>query len=511
MPVNPGPLLSVLRASPSDPDSVVSALGRCPALSARLLSVTNSAAFGVTREIDNVRRAVLHLGANRARSIALAFGLRALHEGIGLDEPWMSQLWIASLRKAAVAELACELIDPSRSENAFCLALIQDLGLPLLVGLDPGHYERVIAAERQGQWCAMERERFGIDHIELSMRLLRSWDAGTELRQAVYRHHEPPQLPDVERKRLSAVLDRRAAMRIPLYLASMMPHFDEDLSPEQQEWLVALHATFLAPTYATPDVFFQAAVDRAEPLHAQHGEAMPRRAQLTRELVEAVTTDTMGMVTQLSRLEVAVGRQREDLDNLRFQAFTDPLTKLLNRRGFMHLAERRLEVAGAQGLSACLMMLDMDNFKPVNDRFGHEAGDRMLRGVAKLLRRSLDRNDLIARIGGDEFVVLLCSLDEAQAREVVERVTSVCLDRRIKVVREPEGEAMVRFSLGAAYADRVSSTLGLEQLLQAADEAMYQRKREGKHGVVFRSLAPIQTTEMIGESCPLDMTAIEPA
>ncbi|MEX1016624.1 MAG: HDOD domain-containing protein, partial [Phycisphaeraceae bacterium] len=286
VPVNPGPLLAVLNASPADPDAVAKAITRCPSLAARLLSVTNSAAFGLRQPIDTVRRAVLHLGGGRARSLALAFGLRAVHEGIGLDEPWLSQLWIASLRKACAAQLAGELIDPAHAEKAFCLGLVQDVALPLLVNLDPHFYQRDVVPAGQGAWCQLERERFGIDHIELSMRLLRSWDADVDLRQAVHRHHQPPDLP-AERDgddEPAAGANARVLMSVPLYLASLVPHFDEELSSSQREWLVALHGSFLAPAYASPDAFYQATSERAAPLHADRPDPMPPREQLTAAL-----------------------------------------------------------------------------------------------------------------------------------------------------------------------------------------------------------------------------------
>ncbi|MFW6033215.1 MAG: HDOD domain-containing protein, partial [Phycisphaeraceae bacterium] len=158
--VNPAPLLELLRAPANDPDAVTEALSRCPALSARVLSVTNSPAFRVLRPIDTVRRAVIHLGAGRTRSVALAFGLRMLSENSNVPPKMGKALWVASLRKAAAAELACQQIDPAQAEQGYCRALIQDLGLPLLVGLDPDFYERLVLTAGRQDWSKQERRRF---------------------------------------------------------------------------------------------------------------------------------------------------------------------------------------------------------------------------------------------------------------------------------------------------------------------------------------------------------------
>jgi len=446
-----------------------------------VLSVTNSAAFGVRQPIDSVRRAVIHLGPTRARAIALAFGLRLLADSAGLPTAMTHCLWVASLRKAAAARLAAHVFAPEDAEHAYCLALIQDIGLPLLAAVDPVFYQHELLPGARGDWSRLERARFGIDHAEVGQRLLRSWHGGEDLHLAIAQHHQPPD--DFE--------GHDALVKLPAFIASLLPHLDEEMTGTGREWLDTLHSQFLSAAYPSPEAFFQATIDEANLVAPGQHEPAPQRSALQGELLRCVTSDTITLTTQLCRLETALGRQREDLGTLRFQAFTDSLTKVLNRRGFTQLAERRLEEAAGRGLGVCCLLIDLDDFKPVNDTYGHDAGDLILRGLAKLMRKNLDRRDLIGRIGGDEFAALVIGVDVKRARAITHRLCKAQHTR----VRVADGvEAPLKFSIGAVHVERMDQSVTIEDMITAADEAMYQRKHDTKGGLCFVPFQPSPET-----------------
>lgn len=473
--VNPVPLLEVLRAAPDNPDAVAAAVGKCPTLTGRVLSVTNSAAFPGRRTIESIERAVIQLGASRTRAIAMAFGLRLLNEPLNLAPELARRLWVSSLRKAAASQLVCELIEPTRAGDAYCRALVQDLGLPLLVALDPEFYKNELLPGRRGDWSQQELGRFGMDHAELGSRLLQSWDAAQALVEAARDHHDlPHNLEDAE-----------STLKLPVFFASLLPHLDEEMTGTQRDWLMTLHGQLLANTYPSPDVFIGAACRHAETLAG--GNAELDLNVLHRDLSQAVAYDTVEMVSQLCRLEGALGRQRKGLNQLRYEAYTDSLTKLLNRRGFIQLAQRRAEEAADRGIGVCCLVLDLDDLKPVNDRVGHKAGDHMLRGMAKMLRRSLDRADLIGRLGGDEFAVFMVGMDRTRAEEVVQRLNQ-CQGTRLRVATDTE--VPLHFSLGAVHVEKMSRSIQIDDLLTSADEAMYHCKHGGKGGACFTSYEP---------------------
>jgi diguanylate cyclase (GGDEF)-like protein len=156
-------------------------------------------------------------------------------------------------------------------------------------------------------------------------------------------------------------------------------------------------------------------------------------------------------------------------------AVTDALTGLGNRHWMQDMFEREVTRAQHSDQSLCLMMVDVDNFKHFNDRYGHIAGDRVLVAVAGALREYLRPTDLIARFGGDEFAILLPGIDLEQARATAERVRE-----QIAALSPPSLSTAVTVSIGVterAQDDDVSS------LVERADGAMYGAKMAGRNRV----------------------------
>ena len=174
-------------------------------------------------------------------------------------------------------------------------------------------------------------------------------------------------------------------------------------------------------------------------------------------------------------------------DELKVASTTDYLTGLLNRRGFMELAARRVDLARRQMKAAGLLLIDLDDFKGVNDTLGHARGDAVLRGFADVLRNCVRESDLLSRLGGDEFVVLAIT-DAAGAGLVAERLRAAVDEWQ----RTDDAAALTNLSIGtavweAAPAGAMEAELGVapdaeakavvERLLKAADDHMYLEKR----------------------------------
>lgn len=171
----------------------------------------------------------------------------------------------------------------------------------------------------------------------------------------------------------------------------------------------------------------------------------------------------------------------ERFRHLRALMAHDSLTRLYNHTHFKSHLNAQIAQASRVGAPLALAMLDIDRFKDVNDRWGHPVGDRVLRGLAQLLRRRLRRSDVIGRYGGDEFAVLMPGTDAAGARGVLEEIRA-----RFAALRfEARGEVFhVDFSCGVASHPSWSTEAALTR---AADEALYAAKRAGRGRV---ELAP---------------------
>jgi diguanylate cyclase (GGDEF)-like protein len=156
---------------------------------------------------------------------------------------------------------------------------------------------------------------------------------------------------------------------------------------------------------------------------------------------------------------------------------TDDLTNLANRRAFTEAAAAELVRARRSGRPLAVALVDIDDFKRVNDTFGHSTGDRILCGLADVLREHFREIDLPARLGGDEFAVLLPDTDVAGSREAAERFVTAVADREFGDGRtSPHG---ITASAGVAAA----ANLEIGVLLEAADRALYRAKEHGKNQV----------------------------
>ena len=159
---------------------------------------------------------------------------------------------------------------------------------------------------------------------------------------------------------------------------------------------------------------------------------------------------------------------------LEFQAVTDPLTGLLNRRGFYQAVESTLQRSERNDHALVLLYLDLDGFKRVNDSLGHDAGDRVLRWVSEQMQACLRSGDILGRMGGDEFTALLELEFPEQAAKIAEK-----LIERVSICQQIEGlDVMLGVSIGiATFPDCGADLSGL---LRAADIAMYEAKRAGR-------------------------------
>ncbi len=156
-------------------------------------------------------------------------------------------------------------------------------------------------------------------------------------------------------------------------------------------------------------------------------------------------------------------------------AATDPLTGLANRRAFHLELARRMQLARDKGLPSCVAIFDLDHFKGVNDRWGHDVGDRVLEAFADAARRSVREHDLVARLGGEEFGIILAGASAEQARTVCERLRAAIAGAPMAVEA-----AVVPMTVSAGIAV-LDGSIPPEEVLRAADAALYRAKRAGRN------------------------------
>jgi diguanylate cyclase (GGDEF)-like protein len=178
----------------------------------------------------------------------------------------------------------------------------------------------------------------------------------------------------------------------------------------------------------------------------------------------------------LRRLQAELEEKNRELARL---AATDPLTGLPNRRSFDANLERQAVGARRYDDALSLVLLDIDEFKAVNDRFGHDIGDEVLREVGRRLREACRAGDMVARIGGEEFALILTRTSADGATAAAERTRSLISDAPVAT---SAGALEVTVSAGVAWAG-AETGLDAQQLYRSADEALYAAKRQGRNRV----------------------------
>jgi diguanylate cyclase (GGDEF)-like protein len=202
------------------------------------------------------------------------------------------------------------------------------------------------------------------------------------------------------------------------------------------------------------------------PPRAQDEAASPRKSPQGAALARR-------LAAEVERLEAELAAARTEAAALAAKAERDPLTDVLNRRGFERELERALSYVERYGGGAALIYLDLDGFKPVNDRHGHAAGDAVLKAVARALVHHVRASDLVARLGGDEFALLLWNIapDDADAK-------AVAMEDLIATATQ-KGPARGTVGASAGVTMMTVDDTPAEALARA-DAAMYARKTERK-------------------------------
>lgn len=170
-------------------------------------------------------------------------------------------------------------------------------------------------------------------------------------------------------------------------------------------------------------------------------------------------------------IRFAIERQRL-MAELNTKSLVDPLTNLYNRRAFFALADQQIRIADRSGRGLLTLFMDIDNFKQINDSFGHQAGDKVLEGLAIILHDTFRSSDVIARMGGDEFAILAIEYETTDSERVITRLKQNFENQKGGVPVLPK----LSLSIGLARYDP-THPCSMDELLGLADTRMYAEKR----------------------------------
>ncbi len=204
------------------------------------------------------------------------------------------------------------------------------------------------------------------------------------------------------------------------------------------------------------------------------------------EEAKKVRDTNLDMKNTLDNLSNEVTALQEDVARLDSEALTDPLTQIMNRRGFDSSLKTITKESQEEDLDCSLIVVDIDHFKKVNDNFGHLVGDKILKFTAITLRQNIRGNDILARYGGEEFAIILPNTNYQGALSVAENLCQAVASKRLTTGSKAKTIGRITISCGVST---YKSGDDLEAFFDRADKCMYQAKEQGRNGVVGEEAA----------------------
>ncbi len=453
-------------------EDIADVIGRDPALAGQLLRVANSAMFGMGGTTTSLARAASILGLRTVKLLSLSFSVVTRPDP---TDAGATLVWRHTLVTSAMARAISGRRMPRLADECFIAGLLSNLGRLALVE-HPAYAE---AAHGGQVWldAADEVAAVGCTSDEVTARILDNWGLPSVLGEAIRRRGEPRRAAGPSAA-IAAVLEIAAA-------AARLVVAGQDHAGEALERYRDAAARHLALTGREADRLLVDAAPALEEIAAMFRSENPHDVPLAVLLLRAkdgLARLSLATVAALSQEQHRTELLESENRRLAAEAATDALTALPNRRAYDDFiartvaARERRAVPGVLGL----LMIDLDRFKSVNDTHGHRVGDSVLRLMGAMLALHTRRDEFAARIGGEEFAVLVPVTDPEEITLAAERFRRAIAGQ---VLDTPAGALRITASVGAAWlAD--AAPHAAQRLYDAADAALHEAKRSGRNCIV---------------------------
>jgi diguanylate cyclase (GGDEF)-like protein len=461
-----------------DPDiemgKVAKALSMDSALSTKILRIANSPLYAQRRKSENLRQALVVLGLNATLTLALSFSLvKSLRTGKanGISHPFY---WRRALLAATAARALADAMRQSMAEEIFLAALLQDIGILALDKAVPDLYAAGESLQRDHTALARtELKRVQADHAEIGGWLMSTWNLPDRLHRAISHSHQIGLSPTTDSAQIfercvalsGLVADLFLLERAQRQFAETAQAAERSLGMDKMAFGQVL-GTVGAMIPETEAIF------ETDLLAKQHPELILEQAR------DVLMLRSLHALREINTLHTAAETSATRALELEEETCRDALTGVYNRAYLDQALIREFEHATRHKWPLSVAFMDLDNFKLINDKFGHQAGDRVLQATARILRSNTRETDLISRYGGEEFVVLLPATDVETARSICERIV-IAFQSTAHVIGSDH--ANVTISIGCATHGVQTAFSSAEDLVKAADQALYTAKMRGRN------------------------------
>ncbi|MEQ9454234.1 MAG: GGDEF domain-containing protein [Phycisphaeraceae bacterium] len=439
-----------------------------PALAGKILKTANSSLYSLNEPVSSISSALVLLGLNTVKTLALGFAVLgnlqdAGGENFDNDSYWKRSLYTATSAKVIGTRLALPF-----QEEIFLSGLLQDIGIIAMHQVLGPRYDELVeqAGGHHPILVELERESFDLDHPTVGAELAKSWNLPEVLGVPIRFHEEPDEAPEEFRQGTRCVaLGNRVA---DLFMHEESGNALELVKQAANDWF-GIDEDRIEPLLK--EIHERAAeIKRLFSLPAGQLESFEKTLARATEQLLNISIETQQMSTRLEERNQALVKEAE----------SDALTGVANRRKFNEVAASAFDTTNSTKARLSILFFDADHFKSFNDTYGHQLGDRVLVELAALIIKTTPTDAVVCRYGGEEFAVILASTDRKTAAQIAETVREAICGQPL--LTHEDKPLSISSSIGVATHDGTVFQR-VEQLIKAADMAVYAAKKAGRNCV----------------------------
>ena len=403
-------VLDLAQKTDVDIAEIARIISKDPALSTKILRTVNSSFYARSQNVSTISHALVILGLQSVKTLVLGFSLVTNLKNKKSNGFKHLHYWKRSIYAATAARTIAGKINIVQQEEAFLAALLEDIGMLVLDQVLGERYGEVYSKiTTHPDLVQAEIDAFGLSHADAGGFLADQWKLPPLLTTPIAFHHNSANVKDPALRKMTELVELSG------YCADV---FVDEEAARPISTVRRLCASLYKMAEPEADALLDEIGKRTKEVAGLFEINIGSSANyenILKEANEALIEMTLQSQMQATNLQV----QNQEL---KIQATTDGLTGLSNRATFDHFAAAAFKVALEKKTPLALLMIDVDKFKSINDKFGHPTGDQVLRSLGKLVKTAARQQDLSARYGGEEMALILPGTNRATAAAIAESV-----------------------------------------------------------------------------------------
>ena len=464
-----------------DPDvalgDISTVISSDPALAVKLLKVVNSPLYSQRRAVNNLREALTLVGLNAALSITLSFSLINALQSQQQSDASQENYWKRSVLSAAISRILGAKLKLFKLDDLFLACLLQDIGVLVLENITMTPYSQIDENTfNHARRIELEEQALGVDHAYIGAWLLEYWDLPEKIVNAVKFSHC---LNNTESKNDSEADSFHSCVHLSGSLADI--------------WLEDTPTELVEVIQQAAQIMLGIDSESFNDLISEINNELPKisdlfeidlldeieRGRLLDEAREITMERSIHYIRQAEDTQRYVLNIEQRVKNIEEESQYDHVTQAYTRKYIDKILSEEFEYANNHRWPLSLAFIDVDKFKNVNDKYGHLFGDSVLTSIVDFITQNIRESDVIARYGGDEFILMLPGSTTETAEGLLSRLMTL-QNESLKIPIEDEFYTPT-LSIGlATHMDKVNFD-DVNSFIRAADSALYKAKQEGRN------------------------------